>query len=258
MSNPQDKYFLEYGLNAASQLAAVGSNLPIPPLGTIVRLSLMQYWGILNIPENHMNGFLDVTLKNGGGASLALCTRVRNITTYEDTTTNRIKYRFIILDYPHINEEASVYTHSSKSRLGLIQYNPPAIIRFDNVNKTLTIDGLPGVKITAGSSPDKSEDKLPVLPNGSYKVFLPTIHDTRTDYLKYTPYAKVWFQIKDKYEGTGKGRYLHAGKVSYSCITCGETDAGGDNDDLKTWTTIHNYLIKCRDGNKYVGTVYVV
>jgi hypothetical protein len=89
----------------------------------------------------------------------------------------------------------------------------------------------------------------PDLPDGTWDLEIPDYDHVEygTPYLSGTPYALVWFRIRQGGSNTLSTRYLHPGNRSDGCVTV---------KDLPYWTKIYNYLFNHRKGDGMsVGTI---
>ena len=160
---------------------------------------------------------------------------------------------FTIVDWPHENKKASVKEKSGTgSRFKTVSYEDTGgVVTYNRSKKELTFG--------SNSSPIKTFMSNP-LPPGSYKLRLPDApHAGGNVYKNLSPYANVWFKIDQSVDNLN--RYLHLGRATAGCVTCGEAgNAGGTDDDRKRWTEVYNYLINRRlgGGTKYVGKLKVV
>jgi hypothetical protein len=181
---------------------------------------------------------------NSTTCSLSQFTRVKDV-----TKKNGREY-FTIVDGVYEGKKASVKALDSGSRFGSVEY--------DDTGGTVTYNIAKKELRFGTASPIKTYMSDP-LPKGSYNLRLPDHpHAGGNNYLSLSKYATVWFKIeqtKDKLN-----RYLHVGKATAGCVTCGEVSTGnGTDDDRKRWTEVYNYLIKRRPkkSTTYVGTLKV-
>lgn len=89
------------------------------------------------------------------------------------------------------------------------------------------------------------------IPVGLHPIQIPDFpHSLGAGYTGQSSYAKSWFYLGHGHAIRGNSdRYLHPGSVSAGCITV----------DPSAWTSLYQYLIRCRSGNeKTVGSVSVV
>jgi hypothetical protein len=177
--------------------------------------------------------------------SISRYTRVKDI-----SRKDKREY-FTIVDWPNEGKKVSVKEKGAESRFRDVKY--------EDVGGTITYN-IAKKQLTYGSSnsPIKTFMSDP-LPKGTYKIMLPDApHFGGNRYEELSPYATVWFRIEQTHDKLN--RYLHVGKATAGCVTCGEESSGGTDDDRKRWTEIYNYLINRRPKNlaKYVGELKVI
>lgn len=181
---------------------------------------------------------------NSTTCSLSQFTRVKDV-----TKKNGREY-FTIVDGVYEGKKASVKAGDSGSRFSSVEYDDTGgAVTYNIAKKELKFGTANPIK-TYMSDP---------LPKGTYNLRLPDHpHAGGNNYTSLSKYATVWFKIeqtKDKLN-----RYLHVGKATAGCVTCGEVSKGnGTDDDRKRWTEVYNYLIKRRPkkSTTYVGTLTI-
>lgn len=194
--------------------------------------------------ETDDNGWLNVKKDSGGIISLTKYCRV----THRGYNSDKTRELFTILDWPNQNVKASVSAISStKSRFTSVGFKTGGLITFDLANHRL--------KYGSSSWIHAATDSSNPIKKGTYNLWLPDYtHDFGTSYLNLTKYATVWFRIGEE----SSSRYLHVGSVSAGCVTVGEKDTGGTDNDKRRWDEIYYYLIKRRTGSKFVGKIKIL
>ena len=176
--------------------------------------------------------------------SISQFTRVKNVKKKDG------REYFTIIDWPYEGKAASVKAPDSGSRFKTISYDDTGgIVTYNIAKKELRF---------GTASPIKSYMSDP-LPKGEYKLRLPDApHAGGNSYTDLSKFATVWFKIDQSVDDLN--RYLHVGRATAGCMTCGEeSTGGGTDDDRKRWTEVYNYLITRRPGKgtKYVGTLKI-
>jgi hypothetical protein len=192
------------------------------------------------------NVWLQVLLDGSGTVSISRLTRVKDVTRKGD------REHFTIVDWPYEGKKASVKALPKGSRFKSVSYEDiGGIVTYNIAKKELTFG--------SNKTPVKTYMSNP-LPKGSYKLWLPDApHAGGNNYTELSKFATVWFKIEQSHDDLN--RYLHVGKATAGCVTCGEAGTGGGtDDDRKRWTEVYNYLINRRPdkGTKYVGTLKVI
>jgi hypothetical protein len=169
----------------------------------------------------------------------------------KDVSKKNGREYFTIVDGLYEGKKASVKAPDSGSRFSSVSYDDTGgTVTYDRAKKELTFGTAAAIK-TYMSDP---------LPAGKYNLRLPDYpHAGGNNYTNLSKHATVWFKIEQSKDNLH--RYLHVGKATAGCCTCGEAyTAKGTDDDRKRWTEVYNYLIKRRpDKSKtYVGTLTVV
>jgi hypothetical protein len=192
------------------------------------------------------DAWIKVVLDNSTTVSISRYTRVK------DVTTSNGREHFTIVDWPYEGKKASVKAKAKGSWFKSLSYEDTGgIVTYDKGKKELSFG--------SNKTPIKTYMSDP-LPAGSYNLFLPDHpHDGGNNYTNLSKYATAWFKVEQTHDKLN--RYLHVGKATAGCVTCGETGtASGTDDDRKRWTEVYNYLINRRasKGTKYVGVLKVV
>ncbi len=121
-------------------------------------------------------------------------------------------------------------------------YRAPANLEFSLSRETLFFLGGQVKAITHSRNP---------IPLGIHPIQMPDFpHSLGEGYIGQSRYSKTWFYLGHGHAVRGNNdRYLHPGSVSAGCITV----------DPQMWTSLYQYLIRCRSGNaKTVGSISVV
>lgn len=190
------------------------------------------------------NVWLQVDI-GGTTQSISRYTRVKDVKTVDG------REHFTIVDWPYEGKKASVKALASGSRFKNVSYEDVGgIVTYNSALKQLTYG--------SNKSPIKTYMSNP-LPKGTYKLWLPDApHAGGNNYTDLSKFATVWFKIEQSHDELN--RYLHVGKATAGCVTCGEAGTGkGTEDDRKRWTEVYNYLINRRldKGTRYVGKLKV-
>ncbi len=191
------------------------------------------------------NAWLEVKPDSGATFSISRYTRVK------DVTRKGGREYFTIVDWPYEGKKASVKVQGDASRFKNVSYEDKlGTVTYNIAKKELTFG--------SNSTPVKTFMSDP-LPKGKYKLLLPDHpHAGGNNYTKLSPYATVWFKIEQSADDLS--RYLHVGRATAGCVTCGEErNGGGTDDDRKRWTEIYHYLInrRAKGKAKYVGELVV-
>lgn len=194
--------------------------------------------------ETDAKGWLNVKAASGSIISIAKYTRVK----YRGYNSDKTRELFTILDWPHANIKASVSAISkNKSRFSSVQFLSPGLITFERDKNRL--------KYGNSNWIHTATDTNNPIPKGTYNLWLPDYyHDFGEKYLDLATYSTVWFRIG----AASSNRYLHVGDVSLGCVSVGEKSTGGTDEDKKKWDDIYKYLVKRRNGNKFVGKIKVI
>lgn len=190
------------------------------------------------------NVWLQVLI-DGKTYSISRYTRVKDVKTVDG------REHFTIVDWPYEGKKASVKALTGQSRFKSVSYEDVGgIVTYNAAKKELTFG--------SNKTPIKTFMSDP-LPKGVYKLWLPDApHAGGNNYTDLSKFATVWFKIEQSHDKLN--RYLHVGKATAGCVTCGEAGTGkGTDDDRKRWTEVYHYLINRRldKGTRYVGKLKV-
>lgn len=190
------------------------------------------------------------TCPTDGNSKNTTCS-ISQFTRVKDVTKKNGREYFTIVDGIYEGKKASVKELDSGSRFKSVNYDDTGgVVTYSISKKELTFGTATPIK-TYMSSP---------LPEGTYKLRLPDHpHAGGNNYTSLSKYATVWFKIEQTKDTLD--RYLHVGRATAGCVTCGEeSTANGTDADRKRWTEVYNYLITRRPkkSRTYVGELTVV
>ncbi|MCR5884017.1 hypothetical protein LRS03_14615 [Rhizobacter sp. J219] len=182
-----------------------------------------------------MDGWLKVK-REPSGVVVAL----PEFTKVDVTSSQNGRDHFIVQEGVERGNPFSVIAGHLKA--GNPGYRAPANLEFSLSRGLLTFLGGQVKAVTHTRNP---------IPAGLHPVQIPDFpHSLGEGYMAQSRYAKTWFYLGQGHAVRGNNdRYLHPGSVSAGCITV----------DPSMWTSLYQYLIRCRSGNaKTVGSVSVV
>jgi hypothetical protein len=182
-----------------------------------------------------MDGWLNVKREPSG-----IVVALPEFTKVEVTSSQNGRDYFVVQEGVDQGSKFSVKAGNLKP--GNPGYRAPANLKFSLGRELLTFLGGEVRAFTHSSNP---------IPVGLHPVQMPDFpHDLGGRYMGQSRYAKTWFYLGHGHAVSGHNdRYLHPGTISAGCITV----------DPSMWTSLYQYLIRCRSGNaKTVGSVSVV